>query len=241
LCLLSLSACAGKQQEHWIDAKPAIESRFIALQAQTQALEERMQAQQTRIDALEQIINTQRAQIESLSRRLEQMRHSPKPAKKAPKPTPEPEKKPNKAVPPQPVDGEQIKNAYTAAYLSLKSLRYDEATAAFRAFIKQYPNSVYTDQAWFWLGESLYHQKQWDEALRAYHIVASDYPKSVKHAAALLKVALLYRQNGRLDEAEAILRRLLREHPNSDVAANAQNLLTSLRQTPTHPAADAAP
>lgn len=238
LCLLTLSACAGKEQpERWIDAKPKVESRLLAMDAQHQAIEAQLKAQQTRIDALEQIINTQRAQISSMSRILEQMRHPPKP--KAVKVAQEPKSvaKPSTAHEAEPVvvDGEQIKNAYTAAYLSLKSLRFAEATAAFRAFIKQYPNSAYTDQAWFWLGESLYHQKQWDEALRAYHIVASDYPKSVKHAAALLKVALLYRQNGKLDEAEAILRRLLREHPDSDVAANAKNLLTSLRQPAQNP------
>ncbi len=243
ICALVLSACSGKKEEDpWLRDKSAINQSIHQLNDNQLQLEQRLADQAERIAALEQTVQAQRAQINSLSNSIDILRHGPKKKKTVTPPAPASTKPPAKAVvavtrnddseASHNMDDEQIKNAYTAAYLSLKSLRYDEATTAFRHFIEQHPHSIYTDQAWFWLGESLYNQKQWNEALQAYHIVASDYPQSVKHAAALLKVALLYRHEGKTDEARAILQRLLREHPDSDVASNARTLLTSMQQQP---------
>jgi len=243
ICALLLSACVGKKEEDpWLHDRAGVNQAIQQINDNQLQLEQRLADQAERIAELEQTIQTQRAQINSLSNSIDIIRHGPK--KKKPV-TPEPATAASgqavksvavaagntPAETPHDMDDEQVKNAYTAAYLSLKSLRYDEATTAFRDFIRQHPNSIYTDQAWFWLGESLYNRKQWNEALQAYHIVASDYPKSVKHAAALLKVALLYRHEGKNDEARAILQRLLREHPDSDVASNAHTLLTSMQRT----------
>lgn len=245
ICALVLSACVGKKEEDpWLHDKAGINQSIRQLNDNQLQLEQHLADQAERIAELEQTIQTQRAQINSLSNSIDIIRHGPKKKKTvAPRPSQATANAKQSAKPvalvtrskpeaSHDMDNEQIKNAYTAAYLSLKSLRYDEATTTFRNFIEQHPQSIYTDQAWFWLGESLYNQKQWDEALQAYHIVASDYPQSVKHAAALLKVALLYRHEGKNDEARAILQRLLREHPDSDVASNARTLLTSMQHSP---------
>lgn len=41
------------------------------------------------------------------------------------------------------------KNAYTAAYLALKSGRYDEASKGFESVVKEFPAGEYTDQAYY--------------------------------------------------------------------------------------------
>ena len=243
VCALALSSCAGKKDEpieHWQDVKPAVTATLDDLRREQARMRIQLERLEERIDHNQQLIAVQRAQIAALSNILDRSRRAkPSEEKKAgkPKPVDSPSRETTQAAKPVPADSEAIKDAYTAAYLSLKSLRFDEATRAFRAFLKQYPNSAYADQAWFWLGESLYNQKKWKEALQAYHIVAADYPHSVKHAAALLKVALLYRHEGKIDEAKALLERLLREHPTSDSAANAKALLLKLeKDTPEQPA-----
>lgn len=235
VCTLLLSSCAGKkdeQVEHWQNAKPAVMSTLDDIRQEQARMRIQLEKLEERIDRNLQMIAVQRAQIAALSNILDRSRR-PKASedKKTGVQTPVSKTvKDTTQSPEPPADSEAIKDAYTAAYLSLKSLHFDEATKAFRAFLKHYPNSAYSDQAWFWLGESLYNQKKWKEALQAYHIVAADYPHSVKHAAALLKVALLYRHEGKIDEAKALLERLLREHPGTDSAANAKALLLKLEK-----------
>ncbi len=123
----------------------------------------------------------------------------------------------------QPVEEE--KNHYTAAYLALKSGRYDEAVKGFRKLLSAYPKGEYADQAWYWLGEGLYAEHQPKQALAAFRRVAIHYPKSAKHAAALHKLGLLYQQMSRSRDAKAVLQQLIREYPDSAEADQARAML----------------
>ncbi len=121
--------------------------------------------------------------------------------------------------------GEEEKNHYTAAYLALKSGRYDEAINGFRKLLASYPKGEYADQAWYWLGESLYAQRHLKQAITAFRRVVRHYPRSTKHAAAQLKLALILGQTSHKREARAELQRLLKMHPDSAEADQARALL----------------
>lgn len=120
---------------------------------------------------------------------------------------------------------ESEKNAYTSAYLALKSGRYDEASQAFKILLVKYPKGEYADQANYWLGESYFAQQKMKEAIKAFKRVANSYPNSAKHPAALLKLASAYQESGRKGDTKAVLQRLIKEHPESNAAGQARSRL----------------
>jgi len=122
------------------------------------------------------------------------------------------------------------KNGYTAAYLALKSARYDEATTGFLTVIKAYPHGSYIDQTYYWLGESLVAQYRNEEAVAAFMMVVQKYRQSAKHAPSLLKLALIHQKLKQYGDARAVLQRVLKEHAGSPSAASAQSQLDNLRQ-----------
>ncbi len=120
---------------------------------------------------------------------------------------------------------ESEKNAYTSAYLALKSGRYDEASQAFKTLLLKHPQGEYADQASYWLGESYFAQQKMKEAIKAFKSVANNYPDSAKHPAALLKLASAYQETGHKGDAKAVLQRLIREHSGSNAAGQARSRL----------------
>ncbi|MDX8380574.1 MAG: tol-pal system protein YbgF [Ghiorsea sp.] len=120
------------------------------------------------------------------------------------------------------------KNAYTASYLALKSGRYDEASTGFVKVIRAHPKGEYTDQAYYWLGESLVALLRNTEALEAFTVVANQYSKSTKHEAALLKIAAVHKNMKQFDKAGAALLRVIKEYPDGRTAERARNELKAL-------------
>ncbi|HKJ83725.1 MAG TPA: tol-pal system protein YbgF [Mariprofundaceae bacterium] len=125
---------------------------------------------------------------------------------------------------------EDEKNRYTAAYLALKSGRYDEASSAFEKLVKDFPDGELTDQAYYWLGESYYAQHKLKPAIRAFEKVAKTYPHSPKHAAAMLRLGTTYQESGNSTRANAIFQKLIREHPDSAAAENARSLIKAAQR-----------
>ncbi len=120
---------------------------------------------------------------------------------------------------------EAEKDHYTAAYLALKSGRYNEAIQKFRDLLKSYPNGGYSDQAYYWLGESYLAKKDLVRAVGNLEWLVSHYPDSSRHAAAMLSLGIAYRNQKRFGEANDILHRLIVIHSDSRAAKEAQKLL----------------
>jgi len=122
------------------------------------------------------------------------------------------------------------KNAYTAAYLALKSGRYDEASSDFAHLIKQYPQGEYIDQALYWYGESLYAQHRLKQAATVLEKAVRKYPHSSKRDSALLRLGSIYKDLHRTDEAVAVFKRLIREYPHTVTADHARLALRQIAQ-----------
>jgi len=125
--------------------------------------------------------------------------------------------------------GEGEKNAYTAAYLALKSGRYDEASKAFIVQLKDFPQGEFADQAWYWLGESQYAQKNSKQAIQSFKQVIDKFPESVKHDAALLKLGQIYQTMNRPKEARKYFEKLIALHADSTTAEQARSALAGMK------------
>jgi len=261
LCAIVLTACASDEKViNWSQDKPQIQSDIAAVQHEQQvaANDQRQQttaleALQQKVEALEQANIQHIATITSLSSHVEEL-HRPKksvakkksktikkqtvkvavkhPAPIATAPVIPPAPAPAIASVDRAALAEAEKNAYTSAYLALKSGRFDEASTAFNQQLDQYPDGEYADQAWYWLGETRFAQSDHDKAHNAFKYVADHYPNSVKHAAALLKLGQISQQQNNHADAREYYQRLIQSHPDSSLAEQARAALSNLLATP---------
>ena len=131
----------------------------------------------------------------------------------------------------QAVEGspEAEKAAYDQAFQALKELRYADAAEAFQAFLDRYPNSQYSDNAQYWLGESYYVTKNFDIALQAFQDLLAEFPDSPKAPDALLKVGYTHYELEQWDQARAALTQVQEQYPDSTLSRLAENRLRSMR------------
>ncbi|MDQ6993512.1 MAG: hypothetical protein Q9M31_08550 [Mariprofundus sp.] len=122
------------------------------------------------------------------------------------------------------------KNAYTAAYLALKSGRYDEASSGFKAQLKRFPKGEYADQAWYWSGETKLAQGDRAEGKNAFQYVVEHYRNSVKHAASLFKLAQIAVEEKHQEKAKVYYKKLIRDHADTSMAESARAALRKLEQ-----------
>jgi len=137
----------------------------------------------------------------------------------------------SKIRPPTPavtVSDKEIKNAYITAYLVLKSGHYSRANKAFKKFLISFPESKYTVQANYWLGESYYAQDEFEKALDAFNEASNASPSGPKGATALLRLGHIYKKLERIGDAKSAFQRLIKTRPESPEAESARKILRQL-------------
>jgi tol-pal system protein YbgF len=128
------------------------------------------------------------------------------------------------------VDPAAEQQAYRAAFDLLKGGQFNEATTALTQFLSDYPNGRFADNAQYWLGESYYVSRQFDPALQAFQALLTTYPDSPKRSHALLKIGFIHDEQGRPDQARAVLTDLVQQYPQSTAASLAEKRLKRLKQ-----------
>jgi tol-pal system protein YbgF len=81
-----------------------------------------------------------------------------------------------------------------------------------REFVRQHPKHELVANAHYWLGESLYVQKEFSDAAKYFYTGYKEYPKSGKAASSLLKLAMSFAELGKIGEACVVLRKLELNH-----------------------------
>ncbi len=127
------------------------------------------------------------------------------------------------------VSPEAEKEAYDRAFQSLKDLKYADAAEYFLTFLAQYPNSEYSDNAQYWLGESYYVTRNYDIALEAFQELLSNHPDSPKIADGLLKVGYTHYELKQWDQARAALIQVQQQYPDTTLARLAGSRLRSMK------------
>jgi len=117
---------------------------------------------------------------------------------------------------------------YQAAYRDYQRGNWDLALAGFRDFLQKYPDSELTPNAEYWIGESLYSEKKYSEAIDQFNRVVDKYPKSDKAPGALLKKGYGYLAMNDRPRAIVQFQYVVHEYPNSREAALAKDRLRQL-------------
>jgi tol-pal system protein YbgF len=124
-----------------------------------------------------------------------------------------------------PVPGGTDRDNYQAAFELLKEQKYEAAAQAFQQFMVSFPDSQLSDNAQYWLAESSYVTGKFDEALRQFEVVISQYPRSRKIPDALLKIGYSNYELKRYDAARTALGRVLSDHTDTTAARLAEQRL----------------
>jgi tol-pal system protein YbgF len=131
-------------------------------------------------------------------------------------------------VPSTPAGSGNPMDTYNAAYRDYQRGNFDLAIEGFREFIEGNPRSDLADNAAYWLGESLFSQKKYRDAIEQFDSVVTRYPKSDKVPGALLKKGYAYISIGERAQGVVQLQYVLHEHPTSSEAALARQRLRQL-------------
>src|SRR5690554_5174866 len=93
--------------------------------------------------------------------------------------------------------------------------RAEQKIEGLTVFVKNYPKSVYTDDALYELGNTYVAQNKMNEGISAYDKLVRDFPNSIFVPQALLKKALIFDNQGKSSEALSIFKRVAKDYPSS--------------------------
>lgn len=226
---------AGKDDVQNVNARIASDTETLlkssaALSAKVDEMEDRIAnaqgtAEQTgyKIDQLTARLTQQAQAIEELRQRVAAM--TP-PATATATPGEAPVSEINVAAPSMPTANPL--EVYNGAYRDYQRGNFDLAIEGFTEFVSANPNSDLIDNASYWIGESLFSQKKYREAIAQFDSVVNKFPKSDKVPGALLKKGYAYLALGERGQGIVQLQYVLHEHPKSSEAGLARQRLKSL-------------
>lgn len=122
-------------------------------------------------------------------------------------------------------------NLYEAAFNLLKQSRYEDSIQSFQQLVDTWPNSQLADDAYFWMSEARYVNREFEYALSGFRTVVSQFPDSQRVPEALLKIGYIQYDMGTYEEAADTFRDILARFPGHQVTVSAQTRLRRIEQT----------
>ena len=133
------------------------------------------------------------------------------------------------------VDGREFqadpaeKRDFEAALAVFRSGKFPDASAAFAAFVRQYPRSGYVPSARFWLGNAQYATREYKEAIGNFKQMLAEAPTHARAPEAALSIANCQIELKDTRTARKTLEDLLRAYPQSEAAVAAKERLSRLK------------
>ncbi len=133
------------------------------------------------------------------------------------------------------VDGREFqadpaeKRDFEAALAVFRSGKFPDASAAFAAFVRQYPRSGYVSSARFWLGNAQYATREYKEAIGNFKQMLAEAPTHARAPEAALSIANCQIELKDTRTARKTLEDLLRAYPQSEAAVAAKERLSRLK------------
>jgi len=120
------------------------------------------------------------------------------------------------------------KSIYDAAHIELKNKNFASAREKFQEIVKNYPNFELLPNSYFWIGETYYSEKKYEDAILAYEEFLKKYPKHDKAPGALLKEGMAFMELKDRKTAKVVFERVIEKYPKSKEAEIAQQKIAEI-------------
>jgi tol-pal system protein YbgF len=117
---------------------------------------------------------------------------------------------------------------FNAAFTEVKAKDYAQAIHDMEMFVKDFPQSKNTPEAYYWLGEMYLITGDEKKAEAAFMMVTENFPHSYKAPESLLKLALLAYEKGDFEMAKKHFRTVVQDFSDSSSASFAQKRLEQM-------------
>lgn len=213
-----------KQLETARRPQAELQAEIMTLRQEMADLRGRVEENSHRLGMAPEQALAQKAEAQELAGRVARLEeHLGMKGGVAAKPAAQPSAKPAAEAKPQ-----SLSDIYNLAHQLRKKGSLDAARERFEEVVKKGSKSSLADNAQYWVGDILYDQKRYEEAILAFNQVVKQYPKSNKAPAALLKQGMAFRELGDKRTAKIVLNRLIKAYPDSSQADAAKKMLKKL-------------
>lgn len=132
-------------------------------------------------------------------------------------------------VPALPAAGGDSAHDYEAALNLFKAANYPATIAAFKDFIKKYPDNPLTPSAQYWIGNAYFSMKDYKAAIAQQRKLIAAHPDNPKVPDAMLNISSAQLEMGDLDAARKTLTVLVTKYPDSNATTLARKRLDALK------------
>lgn len=209
------------------DLQAGLDNLRVDMQALRGASDDQLRSQDDLRQEMALVRDELTLRIADLEQRLAQLAAGPSPTEPAPapEPPPAPTAQPTPAVSPTPAT-ETAERLYDRALTMIREVRdFQGGRELMETFLKRYPNDPLAVNAAYWVGETYYAEKAYDQAVLKFEDVIQNYGDHPKVASALLKQGLAFDALGDRANARLLLETVTRRFPNVDEAKIAREKL----------------
>jgi len=119
---------------------------------------------------------------------------------------------------------------YTLARQKLDAGQIPRARELLQDFLARFPKDELAPNAQYWLGETYYAEKKWNDAIVEFQKVLKEYKGSDKVPDALLKIGMSFQAQGDCENATLFFEEVAQAHRNSPLAKTAHEKSAECRK-----------
>lgn len=120
-------------------------------------------------------------------------------------------------------------NSYKVAFDAYKIGETAKARDLFNRFTEQFPESKLAANARYWVGETYYLEKNYEQAVLEFQRVIKEHPGKEKVPAAMLKQGLAFKELGDTKSARFVIKELIEKFPMAEEIPAAKEVLLKLK------------
>lgn len=118
---------------------------------------------------------------------------------------------------------------YQKGLATFKNGDQQKARELFNQFLQKFPKHDLAANVHYWLGETYYSEKSYDQAILEFQEVIKNFPGKEKVPAAMLKQAMAFKELGDAKSARYVYRKLIDDFPLADEVKQAKEKLKELK------------
>jgi TolA-binding protein len=117
---------------------------------------------------------------------------------------------------------------YRQIYLDFSRMKYEIALEQSEEFLREYPDDGLVEEVRFLRGECYVELGRDFDALKEFSAILQEFPRGRRTPAALLRMAISYERIGDTELAAGVVRRLVREYPDSEETIEARERFSGM-------------